>query len=413
MMNLILLFITSAFAVENHYLAEGDLWRTETVKSVWIEDGSVLQGQQLGSQTTIRALKAGQSEFRIGEAEHLMSVLTRNQMRSYRQLVKLTERTLGLRAELSPQGPQVLGRLLRLEDLQYLANNCRSCEYQLRTQIGVHLQKAVRQEVQRKLKKISSYPYRLEFSEVPKITVPAELAQKNRIRKALQPFGIEVLEDAQSIEMTPLVKVQITVAEMRRSSALKFGMEWPESYKAQLVAAPNQAADPLSVSLHALEKNGFGKILASPNLMVKSGQQAEFLAGGEIPIKIVNARIQDVIWKKYGILLKVKPKADYSGRMSISIETEVSTLDESRTIDGIPGFLTNRLQSYFDLSESRTIALSGLLKRETGQSQGSVPLLSRLPILGELFSSRDYRESRTELVVFVRPEIMNYEESQE
>jgi pilus assembly protein CpaC len=120
----------------------------------------------------------------------------------------------------------------------------------------------------------------------------------------------------------------------------------------------------------------------------------------------MNYKAQDVVWKRYGILLRVKPRADAAGRLSISLETEVSTLDKSMAVDGIPAILTNRVSSHFDLTKPQTIALSGLLKNEDGNSTEGVPLLSRLPIIGALFSSKDFRENRSELIIFVRPSIL-------
>ena len=152
------------------------------------------------------------------------------------------------------------------------------------------------------------------------------------------------------------------------------------------------------------------RVLARPNLLCRSGKEAEFVAGGEFPIKIFNYRQQDVVWKRYGIVLKIKPKADASGRISLGLETEVSTIDPAHTVDGIPGMLTNRVASYFDLTRPRTIVLSGLLKNEDSVHNAGVPGLSGLPILGPLFGSKEWKENRTELVIFVRPSIVSEEE---
>ena len=137
------------------------------------------------------------------------------------------------------------------------------------------------------------------------------------------------------------------------------------------------------------------------------------MAGGEIPIQIIKYRTQEVIWKQYGIRLRVKPVADSSGRMSISIDTEISTLDEATKVDNIPGILTNHVSSHFDLSRPQTIALSGLLKNEEGRSHNGLPYLSRIPILGGLFSSQSYKDFETELIIFVRPSILKEGEESE
>ncbi|MBK7960123.1 MAG: hypothetical protein IPK04_02190 [Bdellovibrionales bacterium] len=100
----------------------------------------------------------------------------------------------------------------------------------------------------------------------------------------------------------------------------------------------------------------------------------------------------------------MKPKADSSGRMNLKIETEVSSITE--IVDGIPSLATNRVSTTFDLKETKTIVLSGLLKDQNTTSQSGLPWLQRIPILGSLFSSEDYIQKRTELLIFVRPEIL-------
>jgi pilus assembly protein CpaC len=113
------------------------------------------------------------------------------------------------------------------------------------------------------------------------------------------------------------------------------------------------------------------------------------------------------VWKKYGIMLNVKPKADFSGKMSISIETEVSSIDMSHAVDQVPALYTNKIQSHFELNGPRTIALSGLIKSDQGENSSGLPGLSRIPILGSLFSSKEFQDNRTELVVFVKPEVIS------
>jgi pilus assembly protein CpaC len=102
----------------------------------------------------------------------------------------------------------------------------------------------------------------------------------------------------------------------------------------------------------------------------------------------------------------VKPKADSSGRMSISIDTEISAIDESRKVDDIPAMFTNHVSSHFDLTKPQTIALSGLIKNNETQGYQGLPFLSRIPILGALFSSNEFKDNKTELVIFVRPSIL-------
>ena len=256
----------------------------------------------------------------------------------------------------------------------------------------------------------------LKFEPSPVVLIAnQQTALKQSFIKTLAPLGLAVEITEAVIELQPLVRVKIAVTEVRKKFMQKFGVGWPPMASAQILPnwiAPGKA-EGISVQLDALEENGIGKILASPNILCRSGKNAEFFAGGEFPIKVIGHKTQAVTWKKYGIILKVAPVADRSGRMSIGLTTEVSTLDHSQSVDGVPGLLTNRIESHFDLSQSRTIALSGLLREESGNSRQGLPGLSSIPILGLLFSSQDYRDQKTELIVFVTPEVVTEDDNRE
>ena len=152
-----------------------------------------------------------------------------------------------------------------------------------------------------------------------------------------------------------------------------------------------------------------GKVIANPKLLCRSGESAHFLAGGEIPIKLVGFKTSEVQWKKYGVILDITPLADIQRGISTKLVTEVSLLDEAHKIEGIPGLLTNRIETHFDIRGEKTIALSGLIKNEIGRGSQDTPLLSAIPLLGELFKSKEYKENKTELIIFVTPRVISPE----
>ena len=96
----------------------------------------------------------------------------------------------------------------------------------------------------------------------------------------------------------------------------------------------------------------------------------------------------DVVWKQHGVLLAVKPEADFQGAISLEVETEVSLLDWANAVEGIPALKSNTVKSHFDLPGKRTIALSGLLRQEQNETKEGLPFLTGIPILGALFRSR-------------------------
>ncbi len=224
-------------------------------------------------------------------------------------------------------------------------------------------------------------------------------------------YGFVVEQNSSILQLEPLVRVNILVAEIRKSLSRTLGIAMPGGTNASLL--PNfqipAGGESVIAQINALESQGNGHLLAAPTLLCRSGKNAEFLAGGEIPIKILNLKYRETVWKKYGVLLKVSPLADSTGRMSIALTTEVSMLDPTHSIEGVPGMLTNRIESHFDLKKSRTIALSGLLKSEWFKNSEGLPWLSQIPVLGYLFSSKEYKNNETELVIFVTPEVIQPE----
>lgn len=375
---------------------------------LWVQNRKILNIISRGGLVILSAIGEGNTNVQVGEKNYQVQVIQPLKKVLLNNFEKDIKKTLGLRLKVKNHQVTVTGKLYRWEDWLLLAkiSEQTGISYAMAAEIPQSLQNKVQALWQQEYIKEGLAPVPVHFSHTLQARLSVDAATFSKYEEVLGPFGVLLEKDALALNLEPVVKVEITVAEVRRDFALRYGIQWPSSYSARILATGERQFEDLLLNAQALEQSGQGKILASPNLLCRSGKEAEFLAGGEFPIKITNYKAQDVVWKKYGIVLKVRPKADSSGRMSIALETEVSTIDPSRTVEGIPGLLTNRVSSHFDLSQSQTIALSGLIKNEEGKSVEGLPALSRLPILGALFSSRDFKENRTELVILVRPSIM-------
>jgi len=153
--------------------------------------------------------------------------------------------------------------------------------------------------------------------------------------------------------------------------------------------------------------NGDALILAAPTLTARSGGEAEFLSGGEIPLPSTSQNGTSVEFKEYGIKLKIKPVADNEGNITARIETELSAPDPSTAVQGIPGFLSRKAQADLSMKNRETIVISGLLNSELGKDATSVKYLSSIPLLGALFRNTKTRDKKTELVIFVTPTIFD------
>lgn len=154
--------------------------------------------------------------------------------------------------------------------------------------------------------------------------------------------------------------------------------------------------------------NGDVRVLASPELTAKSGGKARLQVGGEVPIPVAGAfGSTSVIFKSYGVILSIDPEIDANDVITAKISTELSQIDPAVSISGIPGFLTRNTSTEVSLKQGEIVALSGLVNSEMSNAIDRVPGISRLPILGQLFSSEDFRNNKTELVVLLEPEIIN------
>jgi len=166
-------------------------------------------------------------------------------------------------------------------------------------------------------------------------------------------------------------------------------------------------ATSLSSRIQLIEENNAGRILAEPTLNARSGEEAKFLAGGEIPYSTVNQFGQTIIeFRDYGIQLDILPTSDPEGNIVSRIRAEVSSIDNGVTVNGVPGLLVRETETTFNVKSGDTIALSGLLSSNDNKTVDKVPLLGDIPILGELFKSKAFQEQRTELLVLVTPTIL-------
>lgn len=166
-------------------------------------------------------------------------------------------------------------------------------------------------------------------------------------------------------------------------------------------------ATTIASSINLLMNRGKAWVLASPKLSAKSGSSATFLVGGEVPIVIPSILGQSQVeYKEYGIRLNIAPTVNAANQVSTSIMAEVSRIDPSVQVEGVPGFLTRRTETEINVHAGETIVISGLLDTTASKTVDKFPILGDIPILGRLFRSDGFRGNRTELVVFVTPRIV-------
>ena len=168
----------------------------------------------------------------------------------------------------------------------------------------------------------------------------------------------------------------------------------------------NSGSTNLGGLFDALKANGLIRTLAEPTLTCVSGESANFLVGGEVPIPIPQALGRIAIeFKPFGIGLAFTPTVLSSGMINLQVSPEVSELDYSNALsfDGyeIPAITTRKASTVVDLADGQSFAIAGLISDQLKQNNNRFPGLGDVPVLGTLFRSTDFEKSKTELVIIV------------
>lgn len=161
----------------------------------------------------------------------------------------------------------------------------------------------------------------------------------------------------------------------------------------------------LPATINLAVDSGDAILLAAPKIASRSGGKAKFTAGGEIPLPSSSQQGTSVTFKPYGILLEVEPQINGDGSVSGTVNAEVSAVDPSITVLGIPAFLTRRTEANFYSRSGEAVVLSGLYSQELSKAIDKVPLLGDIPLVGALFSSTKESRKNSELVVFIVPHV--------
>src|SRR3989440_6826600 len=164
-----------------------------------------------------------------------------------------------------------------------------------------------------------------------------------------------------------------------------------------------------------LEQKSVLQILAEPNLMALNGQKATFLAGGEFPFPLVQPgngfTAVTIQFKPFGVKLDFTGNISNDGTIRLHVAPEVSTLDftNALAIQGftVPAISTRRAETELELKDGQSFGIAGLLDNRAQAQLSKVPGIGDIPVLGQLFRSRNVNKSNTELLVLVTPHIVD------
>ena len=247
----------------------------------------------------------------------------------------------------------------------------------------------------------------------------------------------------------PLLRIDVRIVEVSKKASSQLGLKWDASAGGPVVGVSTaMAANPLysltssqesrlpgALSVHSgiplppkgdshfygyagitsslgsqidlMAQTGEARLLAIPKLVAKSGEEAHFLSGGQFPIQVIDELGRpSIVFKDYGITLNVKPIVDDKQRISTAILAEVSSLDFSVAINGVPGLLSRKVDSVVNVNDNDTIVISGLASSQDSKQVSKIPFFGDLPLVGGLFRSTGKSDQQTELVILLTPHIV-------
>lgn len=186
---------------------------------------------------------------------------------------------------------------------------------------------------------------------------------------------------------------------------------WPFGLSTSNIISELWRLSPIRALLETLVSEDLAKILAAPSLLTLSGQEADFLVGGEIPVYLGQADGKVVFeWRPYGIKLDMLPTVDTRGRVVLDIRPEVSSLDWNNALDiglaTIPALRTRRASTHLIVEDGVTIAIGGLIHTTEAKIVKKLPILGDIPIIGGLFRSEKFERGESELIILITPRIV-------
>ncbi|MDO9513299.1 MAG: type II and III secretion system protein [Elusimicrobiota bacterium] len=230
-----------------------------------------------------------------------------------------------------------------------------------------------------------------------------------------------------------LLEIAIEAVEITNNKAREMGIKWVDGISMGEISYVNDARVPavmpelpsffrvgefarlgaITGDLKLMMTKGAARLLANPKMITKSGTNARFMVGGEMPYIVITADGPVVEWKDYGIKMNIVPTVidDKDQKIGLSVFTEVSDLDwENAAVYSntrVPAVITRNASSTLQMRSGETVAVAKLLRTFKQDSSQGLPLLGEIPILKYLFGSHGTVDNRTTVVIFVTPKIMD------
>ncbi|HUN42570.1 MAG TPA: type II and III secretion system protein family protein [Acetobacteraceae bacterium] len=265
------------------------------------------------------------------------------------------------------------------------------------------------------------------------VSSPEQAAQAVAIAKDYS-ANAPTIDNELSIMAPVQVTLVVRVAQMSREVVRNLGVNW--SVLAQFgtighgiqsltytttgstvtSSCPTCFGVAMNNVIDALATDNLAQILAEPNLTVMSGQTASFQVGGEYPIPVASGTSNQitVTYKNYGVILSFVPTVLSNGEIDLHVAPEVSQINTANSIQttsnglsiSIPGLTVTRAETTVKLGSGQSLAIAGMLERNTAHNVTGIPGVGDIPVLGAFFKDNQFQRTETELVITVTPYIV-------
>lgn len=240
------------------------------------------------------------------------------------------------------------------------------------------------------------------------------------------PFSASIIDLVKEKEKRELIEIDVQIAEVSTTFTKNLGVEWTDSFTFDENGLPPKVhtftdifrigsmsrTTTIQATINAAIQQGKGKVLSRPKIVAKSGEQASFLVGGQIPVKTTTTssggNIQENIdFHDYGVNLKIKPTVKKDGKIDIDLNVDVSDIDSANSVAGNVAYTNRTAQTKLFLDNGQTIILAGFMKDNKGETVKRVPLLGSLPVFGFLFRNKNVTaDNQTELFITLVPRVV-------
>jgi general secretion pathway protein D len=277
--------------------------------------------------------------------------------------------------------------------------------------------------------------------ELPPVRIVAD-EKNNTLVIYARPKTYRMIEQAlQKIDIVPLqVLVEATIAEVTLGNDLQYGLQYFfHAHENQFIFGSTPAAITgagiagtfpgfnyilgsanANVVLNLLSSITNVHVVSAPELLVLDHQTASLLVGNQVPIPTAQVQstvtsgaplVSTIQYVDTGVILKVTPRVNANGLITLDISQEVSAVANASTTAATnslgPTITQRRIQSTITVQDGETVALGGLIQDNNSLTKTGLPLLSDVPVIGSVFRSTDRNVQRTELLVLLSPRVLH------